>query len=558
MGSINNSNTDKSTKSYLAGYENCPEVLKPTPLAVKGAIPPWLEGSLYRSGPGTWDLTSDDGNDVSFQSWFDGLAQIHRYEIQKGGTASYRSRNTCNDLRERIQTTEEISGLTFCQRDPCKTTFQKFVTIFKKAVSGSPSMSGTGINIPVISIPNFPGLVERDGDKAAESAAKNSNLHNLVVSADSGILQELDPVTLEPIQYLAYGDVCESLKSYGLTPAHPCVDPDTGDFYQVLLAFGKTAVYKVVCIKQPLEGPSREPEVKVLAQIKSPRPTYIHSFFMTKRYVVLAHWQCDFAAWGMSVFWYGNAFDSFNHHDPNVKSSFYVVDRQEGRHVATFECDPYFAFHTINGFDDGDDIVLDLAAYKDHSVIRDSQLENLRDEINGKAPQQPAFRRYRLSNVSKQASLSGAVNHAPKPVPAHIDFELNPSIGFELPSINPGNYTREYRYAFGVNISGENRTTAYDRIIKVDLDKLSSGDQVNSVKFWIEDQCTPSEPVFVPTPNGTEEDDGVLLSIVLDGRRRTGFLLVLSAQTMEKIARAEMPEGKVAPYNFHGVFVSSN
>jgi len=37
---------------YAAGYDNCPEVLQPTSLKVKGTIPPWLEGTLYRSGPG--------------------------------------------------------------------------------------------------------------------------------------------------------------------------------------------------------------------------------------------------------------------------------------------------------------------------------------------------------------------------------------------------------------------------------------------------------------------------------------------------------------------------
>lgn len=37
---------------YAAGYDNCPEVLDPISLSVKGTIPPWLEGALYRSGPG--------------------------------------------------------------------------------------------------------------------------------------------------------------------------------------------------------------------------------------------------------------------------------------------------------------------------------------------------------------------------------------------------------------------------------------------------------------------------------------------------------------------------
>lgn len=34
---------------------------------------------------------------------------------------------------------------------------------------------------------------------------------------------------------------------------------------------------------------------------------------------------------------------------------------------------------------------------------------------------------------------------------------------------------------------------------------------------WAQIGCHPSEPVFVPRPGGTAEDDGVLLVIVLNG-----------------------------------------
>ncbi|KAF8927535.1 carotenoid oxygenase [Dissophora ornata] len=549
------SGSDKSWP-YAAGYDNCPEVLVPTPLTVTGTIPPWLEGALYRSGPGSYDLKSESGKDVHIQHWFDGLAQVHRYEIQKGGKVSYRSRNTSNDLRKRYEKAEKVTGVTFCQRDPCKTIFQKFFTTFKTATVGGEAISGTEINVAVIPTPNFPGLMEKKSADAKSAGGGNPNIRNLIMNTDGNVVQQLDPVTLEPIKLFTYGDIDDYLKTSNLAPAHPCVDPETGEFFTVLLTFGPTAVYRVVRIKQSDKGSDREPDLDVLAEIKSPRPTYMHSFCMTKRYVVVAHWQCDFAGWGLSVIWNGNAWESFKKYDPNVKSSFYVVDRYRGRHVATFECDPYYAFHTVNGFDDGDDIILDIAAYKDHTVIGDYYIDNLRDEVNGKAPQQAVLRRYRLANISKQASLSEESKpKPPTPVSAEIAFELDPSINFELPSINPSRYLNNYRYVYGVNHSGLNNTLIYDRIIKVDLDKVKNGDQKTSVKFWIEDKCTPSEPVFVPTPNATEEDDGVLLSIVLDGGRRTGFMLILNAQTMEEIARAEMPEGKIAPHNFHGMFI---
>ncbi|KAI1317834.1 hypothetical protein EDD11_007636 [Mortierella claussenii] len=563
---------------YAAGYENSPEVLEPTPLTVKGTIPPWLEGALYRSGPGSYDLKSESGKDVKIQHWFDGLAQIHRYEIQRGGRVSYRSRNTSNHLRERYQKAEKVTGVTFCQRDPCKTIFQKFFTTFRTAtLGGDPVGPGPNVNVAVIPTVNFPGFKDSSDPKiqtsslpsssaaavAADGQKLNPNLKNLVMNTDGNVLQELDPVTLEPLKIFTYGDIDDSLKASNIAPAHPCVDPETNEHFTVLLTFGPTAVYKVVRIRASEKGPTHEPDLDVLAEIKSPRPTYMHSFAMTKRYVVVTHWQCDFAAWGVSVLWYGNAWESFKAHDPTVKSSFYVVDRMKGRHVATFECDPYYAFHVVNGFDDGDDIVLDIAAYKDHTVIGDYYIDNLRNETHGKPTQQAALRRYRLRDISKQASLSLPLSRKgtpPPPVPAIVDFQLDKSVNFELPSINPSRYLREYRYAYGVNRSGLHRTLIYDRIIKVDLHHIQSAQSEptqGGVQFWVEDQCTPSEPVFVPTPNATEEDDGVLLSVVLDGRRRTGFLLVLNARTLQEIARAEMPEGRVAPHNFHGMFVPS-
>ncbi|KAF9570251.1 hypothetical protein BGW38_008763, partial [Lunasporangiospora selenospora] len=364
------------------------------------------------------------------------------------------------------------------------------------AAFGGPPISGTDTNVAVIPTANFPGFKADPNEKA-----KPNSLRNLITTTDGNVLQELDPITLEPRRLFTYGDIDDALKSSNIAPAHPCVDGETNEYFTVLLTFGPTAVYKVVRIRQSAKGPTHEPDLDVLAEIQSPRPTYMHSFALTKRYVVVTHWQCDFAGWGMSVLWYGNAWESFMAQDPKVKCTFYVVDRQHARHVATYECDPYYAFHNVNAYDDGDDIILDMSAYKDHTVIGDYYIDNLRNETSGKPPQQAVLRRYRLSGVSKQASLSAENKKVPPtPVPAEIVFETREPVNFELPAINPSHYQRPYRYCYGVNRSGETRSLIYDRILKLDLEKLAKGDHETSASYWMEDQCTPSEPVFVPTP----------------------------------------------------------
>jgi carotenoid cleavage dioxygenase-like enzyme len=56
----------------------------------------------------------------------------------------------------------------------------------------------------------------------------------------------------------------------------------------------------------------------------------------------------------------------------------------------------------------------------------------------------------------------------------------------------------------------------------------------------------------VARPRSEEEDDGVLLSVVLDAERDASFLLVLDAASLEELARAAVPHH--IPFGFHGQF----
>ena len=58
--------------------------------------------------------------------------------------------------------------------------------------------------------------------------------------------------------------------------------------------------------------------------------------------------------------------------------------------------------------------------------------------------------------------------------------------------------------------------------------------------------------MFVAAPDADGEDEGVLLSVVLDGRKGNSFLLVLDARSLDELARAEVPHH--IPFGFHGQF----
>ena len=58
--------------------------------------------------------------------------------------------------------------------------------------------------------------------------------------------------------------------------------------------------------------------------------------------------------------------------------------------------------------------------------------------------------------------------------------------------------------------------------------------------------------MFVTRPGGYAEDDGVLLTVVLDAGAERTFLLVLDAATLEELARADAPHH--IPFGTHGEF----
>ena len=57
---------------------------------------------------------------------------------------------------------------------------------------------------------------------------------------------------------------------------------------------------------------------------------------------------------------------------------------------------------------------------------------------------------------------------------------------------------------------------------------------------------------FLDRPGGTEEDDGVLVTIGFDGEREQSYLLVLDAATFTPINTAYLPHH--IPWSAHGMY----
>jgi carotenoid cleavage dioxygenase-like enzyme len=80
--------------------------------------------------------------------------------------------------------------------------------------------------------------------------------------------------------------------------------------------------------------------------------------------------------------------------------------------------------------------------------------------------------------------------------------------------------------------------------VKVDAEKGAATEWFDGV--YVE------EPIFVPAPDATGEDEGVVLATALDPGAERSFLLVLDAESFEERARAWLPH--YLPFGFHGRF----
>ncbi|CAK7244176.1 MAG: hypothetical protein STHCBS139747_005711 [Sporothrix thermara] len=593
-----------------AGFEDLCEERGPIQIPVVGSIPVWAAGNLYRTGPGGRKIEGTPKGDFMINHWFDGLAHTHRFEIAptvdgKGTEVFYSSRRQCEARIKYIQEHGASELFTFAQRsDPCVGMLGKLMSTFRAAALRRQRTHKNGIeNVNVVVHFDMPGMAvssQATKDDAAQLPTtmghRTTLPSDLWISTDANHVQRLDPATLEPIGVAAQNHLHPELTG-PLSCAHGHRDPATGDMLQYNLELGATPVYRVFrvsaatgstsilatirCRSGRLSGASlyaAGPEaVRGSAQTvdSSARPAYIHSFFMSEHYVVLCIPCTHIAHNGLKLLWARNVIDGIEPFSPANKTRWIVIDKQpQGRGVvAEFESDAAFFFHSINAYEEadardggdggGDDgggsstrIVCDVIQYASSALLTALQYDVLTNRNNAGVEfyanpdnvknSTAHLRRFHLCLPPIAADAA-----SPKVRPAELAFTIaSPHVG-ELPTINGRCYTRPHRYVYSVGNHG--RSTLADSIVKTDTATRAS-------LVWHAPQAhTPGEAIFVQRPvdqqGVQDEDDGVLLSVVLDGFAAKSYLLCLDARTMKEVGRAEV--GFAIGFGFHGAHAKS-
>lgn len=425
--------------------------------------------------------------------WFDGLGMLHAFQF-KNGKLKYSNRFLRSNAFFQVTEKGTLNYVGFAS-DPCRTLFKRLKAFF---FQNPFPLHNANINL-------------------AEYGQKCVALY------ETPLPVRFDPQTLETLGVFEYHDSLQKASCF--ESAHPHYDSIREEFISYLVEYGFKSKYIIYRLKKGSQ--TRE----ILAEVPIDNPSYMHSFALTEHYVIFVEY--PFVVNSMDFLLKNLPFIKNYKWKPERGTRFLIIERETGRVVHQLHTEPFFSFHHVNAYENNDQIHLDLITYPDTAVIDElahhsfmkphtTQLEP------GKESFQTSLKRFQFSLDSNNIYSETIFNET-----------------HELPRINSNFDGHFYRYIYAADIRKPYQPNDQRKIYKIDV-------QNKNVTFWREDGCYPGEPIFIPL--NREEDQGVVLTVMMNFKKEKSFLLCLDAKNFTEIARAEVPHQ--IPEGLHGQYFS--
>ncbi|XP_006641394.2 beta,beta-carotene 15,15'-dioxygenase isoform X1 [Lepisosteus oculatus] len=511
---------------------NGKETPEPVKATITGTLPAWLQGTLLRNGPGMFSV-----GETSYNHWFDGMSLIHSFTF-KDGEVYYRSKFLRSDTYKKNIKADRIVVSEFgtmAYPDPCKSIFTKVFSYLSNTI---PDFTDNCL----INIVNYGG--------------------DFYATTETNYLHKIDPYTLETIEKEDY----RKYIAVNLATSHPHYDKE-GNTYNMgttIVNFGKP---KYTIFKVPSQAADNvNPGLRNLESLCSVPcrsalyPSYFHSFGMTENYIIFIEQPFKLDILKLATAYYrGVNWAGCLKFEANDVTLIHVIDRKTQKTLSSkFYADALVVFHHVNAYEEKEHIVFDIIAYKDSSLYDMFYLANLQQESETfiekhKLSSPPVCKRFVLPLGSDQdapadknlVNLLNTTATAVKQKDGSVYCSPEEICeGVELPRINYESNCRKYRYFYATRVEWKPFPT---KVAKVDV-------ATKTMLEWEEEDCWPAEPVFVPSPNAVEEDDGIILSsIISTDPHKPPFLLILNAKDFQEIARASV--NTTVHLDLHGHFI---
>jgi beta,beta-carotene 9',10'-dioxygenase len=310
-----------------------------------------------------------------------------------------------------------------------------------------------------------------------------------------------DLKTLETLGVLEFKDKLPQKDCW--ESAHPHYDSSRRETINYLIEYGVTSYYVFYSIK---DGSS---ERNIIAKIPVEKPSYMHSFGLTENYIILTEF--PFRVNPIDLILFNQPFIKNFYWEPESGTRFIVIDRFTGEIIKEYMAHSFFSFHHVAAFEKDDQLIVDIVCYDDAKII------NLEVKKQNESKIEP--QRYMRFYLSKNGEL---------------DSELIFQNYLEFPRINDCFDGKPYRYVYLTDPRRYEQKDDLRYLYKLDT-------ETKKVLSWNQQGCYPGELIFVPHPDAKDEDEGVVITIVLDLLNSSSFLLILDAKDFKEIGRAVTP-----------------
>jgi all-trans-8'-apo-beta-carotenal 15,15'-oxygenase len=449
----------------------------------QGRVPPGLNGVLYRNGPGRFERGSQ-----AYGHPFDGDGHILRIAFADGQV-----RYTNRFVRTGALLDEELAG---------RLIYRGFGT-------------------------NLPGGLRTNVLRLKFKNPVNTHIvrygARLLAMSEGGSPYRLDPQTLETMGLDDFdGRLCNPF--VGKEPfmaselpfsAHPCVDRDTGELFNFGILGGSTN--RLMLYRVAPDGTMAQPRVHPLERF-----SFVHSFQLTRRYLVFLLPYADFRIWPVLL---GVSTLMGSIRVAAERPMEILLIPRDGGAARTLDGPPGFVFHFADGYDLEDGrVVLNLVRHPSYPPLDRPDTLYAPGSVSGQA---------RLERLIVDP-LAGTCGLSP----------LSPCT-VEFPRVAPGSWGGPERFVYSIG-APEGREIPYRTcVLRSDTE---TGETIGQEFF----PDLPGEPV--PVPDATGEVAWVL-TLVYRAQARCTDLVVLRGQDLSVECVLALPHA--VPPGFHGSWVDA-
>jgi carotenoid cleavage dioxygenase-like enzyme len=289
--------------------------------------------------------------------------------------------------------------------------------------------------------------------------------------------------------------------------AHPKVDPFTGELLSVAY-HAATGALAYICA-------NKQGQLDTIVPFQGPWGTLVHDIAFTKNHVVafLGPLVFDRSHPGPPATW-----------QPDRGTMIAVIprDAKSDKDVIWIQSPPFFQFHTMNAFAEGDQIEVTFPWYDSFSLTHSSSKLEL----------------HRLVIDLQKRSV--------------VDQALDDQ-ACEFSRVNDAYLSRKARYGYvGLRDPRPGETPqigAFEAIARYDL--LSGKKFVHQLPPG----ATVCEPVFVAEPHGKSEEDGFIFSFVHQQGEAGGSFVILDARHLSGKPLATVHLPRRVPAGLHGSWI---